>query len=137
MNTSNTQKDLQIIAHIDKLLEGVNIAMLGDHKLFIHKENDSIKVYDSICPHQGAILHCDSTNAGDNTILPQGAKPCQEIYCKVHNWRFDAQSGNALNLNAKLIELEAHRDSKGNIAIYAPALHSSVAPATTGGGGDT
>ena len=57
----------------------------------------------SVCPHQGATLHCDNKDL---------------VYCKVHNWRFDAKSGESHNIqNANLFTHKANIDKSGNIHI--------------------
>lgn len=76
------------LANINDLKDGLNWLIVEGHKFFIYKDEDNIIVYDSICPHQGATLHCDKE---------------ERIYCKVHNWCFNAKSGTSHNIkNAKL-----------------------------------
>ncbi len=97
-------KEIQILARISDLNDGINEKILDDHKFFIYKNGDEIRVYDSICPHQGGMLHCKNTQ---NT---------QEIYCKVHNWRFN-EKGECLTTSARLIEHKVLINSN-DIAIH-------------------
>ncbi|RDU55482.1 hypothetical protein CQA49_03195 [Helicobacter sp. MIT 00-7814] len=90
------------LANIKDLKEGINEINLHKDKFFVYKNKEVIKVYDSICPHQGARLHTDGG----------------EIYCKVHNWRFN-KSGESSNIqNASLSEYPHKIDKNGDIYIY-------------------
>ena len=98
------------IAHIDELDSGLNERVIEGHKFFIYKDGNDIKIYDSVCPHQGATLHCDNKDL---------------VYCKVHNWRFDAKSGESHNIqNANLFTHKANIDKSGNIHIDNYALNA-------------
>ena len=130
------------IANINELKDGVQEVFVGYHKLFVCKNGSAIKVYSSVCPHQGAILHCDCVNRDlychtersevsknknaildnplDSSASPKNDKNVDstEIYCKVHNWRFDCVSGEAINVeNARLSEVAFEIDTAGNICI--------------------
>ena len=75
------------LANIANLHEGVNTLTINNRRLFLYKEGEILKLYDGVCPHQGGRLH----------------EGCGEIYCKVHDWRFDAKSGESSNIqNARL-----------------------------------
>lgn len=88
-------------ANVRELRNGVNEVFLGGEKYFIYKTSDKIKVYSSICPHQGGRLFC---------------KGSADIYCKVHNWRFNAESGKSSNIkSAQLREVGFAINENGDI----------------------
>lgn len=96
------------IANINNLHNGINEIRIDDKKLFIYKDSSKIKVYSSICPHQGGQLFSD----GDSSI-----------YCKVHNWRFCASSGKSSNIqSASMFELDSNCDKFGDIYIADSAI---------------
>lgn len=93
------------LANVRELKDGVTEAFIGDEKYFIHKVGSKIKVYSSVCPHQGGRLFCRDF-AGDSS----------EIYCKVHNWRFEAKSGKSSNIkSAQLREVGFITNKNGYI----------------------
>lgn len=108
------------IANINNLHDGINEIIIDGKKLFIHKNANKIKIYNGICPHQGGRLFCD----GDSN----------EIFCKVHNWRFCASSGKSLNIqSASMFEIDSSLDNNGDIYIADSAifLHSINANITS------
>lgn len=107
------------IANVNELQNGINEIFANGEKFFIHKSQDGIKIYSSICPHQGGRLFCDDSN---------------EIFCKVHNWRFCASSGKSLNIqSASMFEIDSSLDNNGDIYIAdsAISLHSINANITS------
>lgn len=93
-----------VLENIKNLKNGLNEKIIDNHKFFIYKNNNELKIYDSICPHQGAILHREE----------QGC----ELYCKVHLWRFDTSTGESPNIkNANPFTYKALIDENGDIHI--------------------
>lgn len=115
------------LANVRELKDGVTEAFIGDEKYFIHKVGSKIKVYSSVCPHQGGRLFCGDS-VGDST----------EIYCKVHNWRFEAKSGKSSNIkSAQLRKAGFKCDENGNIYLDSANLQNlgeNQIKSQTGGG---
>lgn len=102
------------LANVRELREGVNEVFLEGEKYFICKIGSEIKVYSSVCPHQGGRLFCRDS-VGNST----------EIYCKVHNWRFEAKSGKSSNIkSARLREVGFKCDENGNIYLDSANLQN-------------
>ena len=110
------------LANFSELKEGVNEVFVGNEKYFIHKIANNIKVYSSICPHQGGQLFCAESSAD--------SADCEaEIYCKVHNWRFDASSGKSSNIkSATLCEVKFICNKSGEIYLDSIAESSINSP---------
>ena len=51
--------------------------------LFVYGDGDDVRVYDSLCPHQG-------------TDIPAAALQGQTLTCPKHEWAFDVRSGECL-----------------------------------------
>ena len=57
---------------------------VGDAEVLVLKVDGQIRAYDGICPHQSASLVEGELKAGVLT-------------CRVHEWQFDALTGNGVN----------------------------------------
>lgn len=63
--------------------------------LFIYREQETFKVFDSHCPHQ-------------NTDIPELALQGSTLTCPKHQWEFDAKSGDCIKKgNSPLTRIEA------------------------------
>lgn len=70
--------------------------------LFVYREGQSYKVYDSLCPHQG-------------TDIPQLALQGLTLTCPKHEWAFDVKSGACIkNGKTPLTQIESKVD-KGRL----------------------
>lgn len=66
--------------------------------LFVYREGQSYKVYDSLCPHQG-------------TDIPQLALQGLTLTCPKHDWTFDVKSGACIkNGKTPLTQIESKVD---------------------------
>lgn len=68
---------------LDELQEGTTRLACDDRELFIHRDGDSINVYDSRCPHQV-------------TNIPQLALDGCTLTCPKHEWQFDIRTGECI-----------------------------------------
>lgn len=63
--------------------------------LFIYREQETFKVFDSRCPHQ-------------NTDIPELALQGRTLTCPKHQWEFDAKSGDCIKKgNSPLTRIES------------------------------
>lgn len=112
------------LANVRELREGVNEVFLDGEKYFIYKIGSEIKVYSSVCPHQGGRLFCrDSAGDSADSAICEGDST--EIYCKVHNWCFEAKSGKSSNIkSARLREVGFKCNENGNIYLDSANLQN-------------
>jgi nitrite reductase/ring-hydroxylating ferredoxin subunit len=73
------------LTQADTLWDGEMEAFdVGDEEVLLVKVDGEIHAYDGICPHQSASLVEGELEAGVLT-------------CRVHEWQFDARSGESVN----------------------------------------
>lgn len=88
-------------------LEGRSV-LVGGRRLAVFHTADGWRAVDGACPHQGGPL-------ADGIV----ADRC--VTCPLHGWRFDLDSGEALNADARVAVYEVlERD--GELWVRAPAL---------------
>lgn len=77
-------KEWHEVIAIDALKEdAVTYVQGGDRDLFIYSRNETIKVFDSRCPHQ-------------RTNIPELALQDCTLTCPKHQWKFDIRTGECI-----------------------------------------
>jgi nitrite reductase/ring-hydroxylating ferredoxin subunit len=81
LNTEGSWHDVMAIA--DATEGGVTYKECDGRNLFVYRQGDNVRVYDSRCPHQV-------------TDIPHLALNGTRLTCPKHNWSFDITTGNCL-----------------------------------------
>ncbi len=77
---------------IDELVEGTKKLVCDGLDLFVHKQGEEIKVYDSHCPHQ-------------STSMTELAVENDRLVCPTHHWCFDLNSGDCIEKGNKPLSI--------------------------------
>ncbi|MEQ8290123.1 MAG: Rieske 2Fe-2S domain-containing protein [Gammaproteobacteria bacterium] len=77
------KKQWHDLAALEELEEGVSRFDYGVRSCFVQKKGDSIKVFDSRCPHQV-------------TNIPMLSLEGTVLTCPRHDWKFDIESGECI-----------------------------------------
>jgi nitrite reductase/ring-hydroxylating ferredoxin subunit len=73
--------------------------------LFVYRQDDSLKVYDSRCPHQV-------------TNIPHLALEGTRLTCPKHQWSFDIVSGECIDKGDRPLNEFQHRVENGRLLAY-------------------
>lgn len=93
------------VTRLSELEEGVSRLACDNRELFIYRQDDLIKIYDSRCPHQV-------------TNIPRLALNDCTLTCPKHEWQFDIRSGECIAKgNRPLTEFE-HKIEDGRLLAY-------------------
>ena len=76
----------------------------GRH-LFVYRQGDDIKVYDSRCPHQV-------------TDIPHLALEGHKLTCPKHHWAFDIESGQCVEIGNRPLRQFEHKLEEGRLLAY-------------------
>ncbi len=76
----------------------------GRH-LFVYREGEAIKVYDSRCPHQV-------------TDIPHLALEGKKLTCPKHHWAFDVRTGECVEIGNRPLREFEHRLEGGRLLAY-------------------
>jgi len=76
----------------------------GRH-LFVYRKGDGLKVYDSRCPHQV-------------TDIPHLALEGTKLTCPKHNWVFDVESGDCVEIGNRPLRVFEHKVEGGRVLAY-------------------
>ena len=76
----------------------------GRH-LFVYRQGDDIKVYDSRCPHQV-------------TDIPHLALEGHKLTCPKHHWAFDIASGQCVEIGNRPLRQFEHKLEEGRLLAY-------------------
>lgn len=88
------------------LITGVNIVKNCDGRnLFVFNDQNNIRVYDSLCPHQ-------STNIPDLAL--QGL----ELTCPKHKWKFDMRTGACTEQGNKPLKVLNSKLENGSLMVF-------------------
>jgi len=91
---------------MDALKEGeVNYLECDTRNLFVYKQQDKLKVYDSRCPHQV-------------TNIPHLALQGNKLTCPKHNWAFDIVSGECVEKGDRPLHQFQHKIENGRLMAY-------------------
>lgn len=77
------EKQWYELSETKKLENGTTCFEYGVRTCFVHKQNETIKVFDSRCPHQV-------------TNIPELALQDGAITCPKHNWKFNIATGECI-----------------------------------------
>ncbi len=83
LDALNTEPQWHDVILLEQLKEGTTRLTCGGRDLFVHKEDDTIGIYDSHCPHQV-------------TNIPELAIEDRKLVCPKHGWCFDLATGDCI-----------------------------------------
>jgi len=91
---------------LDELPEGeISFLEAAGRHLFVSRKGDRIKVFDSRCPHQV-------------TDIPHLALKDGKLTCPKHNWAFDAETGECLEVGNRPLRAFEHKIEDGRLLAY-------------------
>ncbi len=71
------------VIDVGLLHAGANYVTTGEKQLFVYREGNKTRVYDSLCPHQ-------------QTHIPESGLAGCQLTCPRHRWKFDLKSGQCI-----------------------------------------
>ncbi len=94
------------VAAMETLKDGeVNYLECNSRNLFVYKQKDELKVYDSRCPHQV-------------TNIPHLALQGSKLTCPKHQWAFDIASGECVEKGDRPLHQFQHKIENGRLMAY-------------------
>ena len=94
------------VAPLEEAVEGeASFVEAGGRHLFVYREGDLIKVYDSRCPHQ-------------ETDIPHLALEGHKLTCPKHHWAFDVGTGKCVAVGDRPLRLFEHKVENGRLLAY-------------------
>ncbi len=94
-----------IIALDDISLDDITYQDCDGRSLFIYRDSNGIKVYDSRCPHQV-------------TNIPHLALEGTRLTCPKHKWAFDVKSGECVEVGSRGLTTFEHKEEGGRLLAY-------------------
>jgi nitrite reductase/ring-hydroxylating ferredoxin subunit/alkylhydroperoxidase/carboxymuconolactone decarboxylase family protein YurZ len=77
----------------------------GGRNLYIYRDGNALKVYDSRCPHQV-------------TNIPHLALEGTTLTCPKHHWKFDVTSGECIDVGNRPLNEFEHKVEDGILKVY-------------------
>jgi len=100
------EPDWHDLAALEDIKDGeVSFAEAAGRSLFIYRQGDDIRVYDSRCPHQ-------------ETNIPHLALEKGRLTCPKHNWAFDVASGECVEKGNRPLRRFEHKVVDGRLSAY-------------------
>ncbi|HHO69625.1 MAG TPA: carboxymuconolactone decarboxylase [Gammaproteobacteria bacterium] len=94
------------VAALDELPDGEVSRLDRDGRgLFIYRDGDTLRVYDSRCPHQV-------------TNIPHLALEGTRLTCPKHHWVFDITSGECIEVGNRPLRRFEHRVEDGRLQVF-------------------
>ena len=94
------------VAALDELPDGEVSRLDRDGRgLFIYRDGDTLRVYDSRCPHQV-------------TNIPHLALEGTRLTCPKHHWVFDITSGECIEVGNRPLRQFEHRVEDGRLQVF-------------------
>lgn len=93
------------VGRIDEFDDGVSRLACDNRELFIYRNSDVIKVYDSRCPHQV-------------TNIPKLALSDCTLTCPKHEWQFDIRTGECIAKGDRPLTEFEHKIEDGQLLAY-------------------
>lgn len=102
----NAKPDWHDVASLDDvpMLEVAYFETDGRH-VFVYRNDEDIRVYDSRCPHQV-------------TDIPHLALEGKRLTCPKHNWAFDIESGECVAIGSRPLRRFEHKITDGQLFAY-------------------
>ncbi len=91
-----------VIAVADTEDKTINYASCDGRDLFIYRDGDDFRVYDSRCPHQV-------------TNIPHLALEGTRLTCPKHHWAFDIRTGECIELGNRPLNRFTHKLENGRL----------------------
>jgi nitrite reductase/ring-hydroxylating ferredoxin subunit/alkylhydroperoxidase/carboxymuconolactone decarboxylase family protein YurZ len=99
-------QDWHDLAAVADLPDGeVSFAEAGGRSLYIYRNGDDFRVYDSRCPHQ-------------ETNIPHLALEGTKLTCPKHHWVFDVESGDCVEIGNRPLRVFEHKVEGGRVLAY-------------------
>lgn len=106
LDALEAQPDWREVASLDDLVEtGVSYVNSNGRSLYIYRNGDTLRVYDSRCPHQ-------------DTDIPHLALKGNHLTCPKHQWSFDVVTGECVAVGDRPLRLFPARVEKGRLQVY-------------------
>ena len=94
------------IAPMEAVKDGeVTYFEAGGRNVFVYREKETIRVYDSRCPHQV-------------TNIPHLALEGKKLTCPKHNWAFDIATGECVEKGDRPLRHFEHKVENGRLLAY-------------------
>jgi nitrite reductase/ring-hydroxylating ferredoxin subunit len=71
------------LAPVEEIRGEVSFMQVDDKEVFVYRDGDNIRVYDSLCPHQ-------------QTHIPEQCLDGCLLTCPRHQWKFDLRTGECI-----------------------------------------
>jgi nitrite reductase/ring-hydroxylating ferredoxin subunit len=94
-----------IAAESEVLMEQVSFFETDGRHLFVYRDAQAIRVYDSRCPHQ-------------ETDIPHLALEGNSLSCPKHHWTFDVASGECTGVGNRPLRHFEHKLEDGRLLAY-------------------
>ena len=100
------EPDWHDVAAVDELPSGeISCVDHEDRSLFIYREGDTLRVYDSRCPHQ-------------ITNIPHLALEGTRLTCPKHHWAFDVTTGECVDVGNRPLHEFEHRVENNRLQVF-------------------
>ncbi len=94
------------VAALEDLTDGeISFLEADGRHLFVYREGDGIKVYDSRCPHQV-------------TDIPHLALEGSKLTCPKHHWAFDVRTGDCVEIGNRPLRQFEHKVEGDRLLAY-------------------
>ncbi|WP_455233933.1 Rieske 2Fe-2S domain-containing protein [Thiogranum longum] len=94
------------VGSVDELPSGeISYRDCDGRSLFIYRDADTLRVYDSRCPHQV-------------TNIPHLALEGTRLTCPKHNWAFDATTGQCVEVGNRPLNAFEHKVEGGVLMVF-------------------
>lgn len=94
------------VASLESLPSGeISYLDCAGRNLYVYRDGDSLRVYDSRCPHQV-------------TNIPHLALEGTQLTCPKHHWKFDVTTGACIAVGNRPLTQFEHKVENGTVFVY-------------------